>query len=202
MFGKPRIIYYAFLIITALLGVFIALTNPQWLWLWCVLPALGALGAWDLNSRSNVLRNYPIIGHLRYLFEFIRPELRQYFFESDLSGRPFNRAQREIVNSRAKGQGSTSPFGTRRDMEDTGFHFVQHSMAPKTVHIRHARLTIGNAQCTKPYDSSRLNISAMSFGSLSGNAVAAMNKGAKLGGLLRTPAKAPSAPTTKPTAAI
>lgn len=182
MFGKPRVIYYAFLIITALLGVFIALTNPQWLWLWCVLPALGALGAWDLNSHSNVLRNYPIIGHLRYLFEFIRPELRQYFFESDLSGRPFNRAQREIVNSRAKGQGSTSPFGTRRDMEDTGFHFVQHSMAPKTVHIRHARLTIGNAQCTKPYDSSRLNISAMSFGSLSGNAVAAMNKGAKLGG--------------------
>ncbi|MDN6180166.1 MAG: FMN-binding glutamate synthase family protein [Halomonas subglaciescola] len=156
--------------------------TPQWLWLWCAMPILCAIGAWDLNSTSNVLRNYPVIGHMRYLFEFIRPEMRQYFFESDVSGRPFNRAQRDIVNGRAKGSGDTSPFGTRRDMEDTGFHFVQHSMTPKSVHIRYARLTIGNAQCAKPYDSSRLNISAMSFGSLSGNAVEAMNKGAKLGG--------------------
>ncbi|WP_017430953.1 FMN-binding glutamate synthase family protein [Vreelandella jeotgali] len=182
MFGKPRIIYYAFLVLSALLGIILAFLAPQWLWLWCLLPVLGALGAWDLASRSNVLRNYPVIGHMRYLFEFIRPEMRQYFFESDVSGRPFNRAQRDIVNARAKGEGDTSPFGTRRDMEDTGFHFVQHSMAPRTVAPRHARVTIGNAQCRQPYSSSRLNISAMSFGSLSGNAVAAMNRGARLGG--------------------
>jgi glutamate synthase domain-containing protein 2 len=182
MFGQPRLIYYAFLCLTVIAGIAVAFLAPQWLWLWCAMPVLAAVGAWDLNSTSNVLRNYPVIGHMRYLFEFIRPEMRQYFFESDVSGRPFNRAQRDIVNSRARGNGDTSPFGTRRDMEDTGFHFVQHSMAPKSVHIRYARLTIGNAQCAQPYDSSRLNISAMSFGSLSGNAVAAMNKGAKIGG--------------------
>ncbi|GAA3903784.1 FMN-binding glutamate synthase family protein [Halomonas cibimaris] len=181
MFGNPLAVYYAFLALTALLGGLLALLAPQWLWLWSVMPLLAWLGARDLRSTRNVLRNYPVIGHMRYLFEFIRPEMRQYFFESDLSGRPFNRAQREIVNARARGEGDTSPFGTRRDMEDTGFHFVQHSLVPQVVDARHARLTIGNAQCSKPYSSSRLNISAMSFGSLSGNAVEAMNKGAKLG---------------------
>jgi len=181
MFGNPRVFYGVFVILTLASGAALARWAPAWLWLWGILPVLAVMGAWDLRSRHNVLRNYPILGHLRYMLEFVRPELRQYFFESETSGRPFNREQRDLVNARADGGSDTSPFGTRRDMEGAGFDFVQHSMAPKNVDSRYARLVIGGPQCRLPYDSSRLNISAMSFGALSGNAVAAMNKGAKLG---------------------
>lgn len=181
MFGSPRLIYVAFVVLTVVIGVALVLFEPIWLWLWWVMPALVVVGAWDLQSKHNVLRNYPMLGHLRYMLEFVRPELRQYFFESEQSGRPFNREQREIINKRANGQSDTEPFGTRRDIEDAGFDFVQHSMAPKEVDPACGRIVIGGPQCSQPYDSSRLNISAMSFGSLSGNAVAAMNKGAKLG---------------------
>src|SRR5699024_11683327 len=103
---------------------------PWWLILWGILPILAVIGACDFISKHNVLRNYPIIGHGRYMLEFVRPELRQYFFESEQSGRPFNREQRRIVNDRADGKPDTSPFGTRRDVEDAGFDFVQHSIAP------------------------------------------------------------------------
>jgi glutamate synthase domain-containing protein 2 len=181
MFGYPRLIYAGFVLLTIALGVVLALWWPIGLWPWLLLVALVIVGALDLRSRHNVLRNFPVIGHLRYMLEFLRPELRQYFFESETSGRPFNREQREIVYKRSAGAGDTSPFGTMRDFEDAGFNFAQHSMAPKDVDKRHARLMIGGSQCRQPYDSSRLNISAMSFGSLSGNAVAAMNRGAALG---------------------
>lgn len=181
MFGYPRLIYSVFVIVTLGIGAALAIWAPFWLWLWAIMPGLAIIGALDLNSHHNVLRNYPILGHLRYMLEFVRPEMRQYFFESDISGRPFSREQRDLVNARADGGSDTSPFGTRRDVEDPGFDFAQHSMAPRVVDSRHARIIIGGPQCRQPYDSSRLNISAMSFGSLSGNAVAAMNKGAKLG---------------------
>ncbi|MES1924156.1 FMN-binding glutamate synthase family protein [Salinisphaera sp. T31B1] len=181
MFGYPRVIYVGYVVATLLLGLVLALFAPHWLWLWLILAALAVVGAFDLRSQANVLRNFPILGHLRYMLEFMRPELRQYFFESETSGRPFSREQREIVYSRAAGRGDTSPFGTIRDYEDAGYNFTMHSMAPRTVDKRHARLIIGNDQCRQPYDSSRLNISAMSFGSLSANAVAAMNRGAALG---------------------
>jgi glutamate synthase domain-containing protein 2 len=181
MFGSPRLIYIGFTVITALLGLACLVWNPIWLWPWSVLLLLALVGAWDLQSRHNVLRNYPILGHLRYMLEFVRPELRQYFFESNQSGRPFNREQREIVNKRADGLPDTEPFGTTRDVEGAGFDFAQHSIAPKQVDERYARIIIGGPQCSKPYNSSRLNISAMSFGALSSNAILAMNKGAKLG---------------------
>jgi glutamate synthase domain-containing protein 2 len=181
MFGSPRLIYACFTAITLLLGLACLMWSPIWLWPWSVLLFLVLVGAWDLQSRHNVLRNYPILGHLRYLLEFVRPELRQYFFESNQSGRPFNREQRKIVNQRADGMADTEPFGTTRDVEGAGFDFAQHSIAPKQVDERYARIMIGGPQCSKPYNSSRLNISAMSFGALSGNAVMAMNKGAKLG---------------------
>lgn len=181
MFGHPRLIYGVFVILTLAAGAALAVWAPLWLWPWAVLPVLVIVGACDLRSHHNVLRNYPILGHLRYMMEFVRPELRQYFFESDTNGRPFSREQRDIVNARADGGSDTSPFGTRRDVEDPGFSFLQHSMAPRVVDSRYARIIIGGPQCRQPYDSSRLNISAMSFGSLSGNAVAAMNLGAKLG---------------------
>ncbi|SDL64182.1 Glutamate synthase domain-containing protein 2 [Modicisalibacter muralis] len=181
MFGSPRSIYFCYLAVTLLVGAVLAVWAPAWLLLWAVLAVLAVIGAQDLRSHHNVLRNYPILGHMRYMLEFVRPELRQYFFESEQSGRPFNREQRQIVHARANGQPDTSPFGTRRDVEDAGFNFVQHSIAPKKVDPRHARIMVGGPQCSAPYDSSRLNISAMSFGALSGNAVLAMNKGAKLG---------------------
>ena len=181
MLGSPRLLYALFVVITFLLGVAAYLWAPVWLLPWSVMPLLVLVGARDLRSTHNVLRNYPILGHIRYLLEFVRPELRQYFFESGQSGRPFNREQREIVNKRADGLADTEPFGTRRDLEGPGADFVQHSVAPRQVDTCYSRLLIGGPQCRRPYDSSRLNISAMSFGALSGNAVLAMNKGAMLG---------------------
>lgn len=181
MFGSPRLIYICFAISTLLLGAALLVLNPAWLIPWLVLFALTLIGAWDLQSKHNVLRNYPILGHIRYLLEFVRPEIRQYFFESNQSGRPFNREQREIVDKRADGLPDTEPFGTTRDIDGAGFDFAQHSISPKKVDQKYARLIIGGPQCSKPYNSSRLNISAMSFGALSSTAVLAMNKGAKLG---------------------
>lgn len=181
MFGWPRLIYACFAALTLLSGVAAMVWAPGWLPLWAVFFLLAMVGASDLRSKHNVLRNYPILGHIRYLLEFVRPELRQYFFESGQSGRPFNRDQREIVNKRADGLPDTEPFGTTRDIGGAGYIFAQHSITPRKVDPQYARLIIGGPQCMKPYNSSRLNISAMSFGALSSNAVLAMNKGAKLG---------------------
>jgi glutamate synthase domain-containing protein 2 len=181
MFGHPRFLYGLYLVFTIIVGVVLAWLAPVWLWAWAILALLAVVGAYDLLSHHNVLRNFPILGHLRYMMEFVRPELRQYFFESETSGRPFSREQRTIIEERAHGGSDTSPFGTMRDFEDAGFSFVQHSIAPHTVDEKYARIVIGNEQCRQPYDSSRLNVSAMSFGALSANAVAAMNRGAKLG---------------------
>ncbi|MBB3229954.1 FMN-binding glutamate synthase family protein [Halomonas stenophila] len=144
--------------------------------------AFALLGAYDLRSRHNVLNNYPIIGHLRYLLEFIRPELRQYFFESEQSGRPFSRSQRNLINARADGRSDASPFGTLLDFEAAGFDYAEHSLVPKEVPEDITRLTVGGPQCERPYQASRLNISAMSYGSLSSTAVLAMNLGARRGG--------------------
>lgn len=168
-----------FFVVMAVMLVLILVSSALYLlipWL-----ALVALGLYDLHSRHNVLNNYPIIGHLRYMLEFIRPELRQYFFESNQSGRPFNRAQRALINARADGIADTLPFGTLRDFETAGFEFAEHSLAPKEVPESVDRITVGGPQCHQPYSASRLNISAMSFGSLSGRAIEAMNLGAKRG---------------------
>ncbi|MGO1462208.1 MAG: FMN-binding glutamate synthase family protein [Marinobacter sp.] len=181
MFGWPRLIYACFATLTLFSGIAALVWAPAWLPLWAVFFLLAIVGAQDLRSKHNVLRNYPILGHIRYLLEFVRPELRQYFFESGQSGRPFNRDQREIVNKRADGLPDTEPFGTTRDVGGAGYDFAQHSITPRDVDPQYARLMIGGPHCTKPYHSSRLNISAMSFGALSSNAVLAMNKGAMLG---------------------
>ncbi|MBB3189166.1 FMN-binding glutamate synthase family protein [Halomonas cerina] len=171
-------------ILFAVLAV-IAVWIPFWApasYLLIVWLAFALLGVYDLRSRHNVLNNYPIIGHLRYMLEFIRPELRQYFFESEQSGRPFNRAQRTLINARADGQADASPFGTLLDFEAAGFDYAEHSLVPKNVPEDVTRLTVGGPQCQHPYQASRLNISAMSFGSLSSTAILAMNLGAKRGG--------------------
>jgi glutamate synthase domain-containing protein 2 len=144
--------------------------------------ALVLVGVRDVRqSRHAILRNYPVIGHLRFLFEYVRPELRQYFIESDNEAAPFSRAQRSLVYQRAKGAPDNRPFGTQLDVGKQGYEWINHSMFPTTLVTSNFRLTIGPER-EQPYDCSIFNISAMSFGSLSGNAIMALNKGAKLGG--------------------
>lgn len=146
-----------------------------------ILPLI-ALGIYDIASPRNVLSNYPVIGHLRYIMEFISPEIRQYFLEDDESGRPFNRQQRDLIKARGAGSNGTHPFGTEYDVFKSGFDFALHSLDVKQVPKTAERISVGGPQCTQPYYSSRLNISAMSFGALSSHAVLAMNKGAAMGG--------------------
>ncbi|MCW1432478.1 FMN-binding glutamate synthase family protein [Novosphingobium sp. JCM 18896] len=149
-----------------------------------VAAALTCLGLYDLTQPiHSVRRNYPIIGHLRWFFEEIRPEIRQYMIEGDQDKIPFSRSQRSLVYARAKDEVSDRAFGTLLDVYEDGYEFIAHSVrpAPPTDPAKF-RLRIGGQSCTQPYSSSILNISAMSFGSLSANAIRALNKGAALGG--------------------
>jgi glutamate synthase domain-containing protein 2 len=145
--------------------------------------ALAGVGVHDLvQERHSVLRNYPILGHFRFLFESVRPELRQYFFESDTNGVPFSRLQRAIVYQRAKKELDKRPFGTQQDVYGTGYEWINHSLAPKQVLSHDFRVMVGGPACSSSYSMSVFNISAMSFGSLSANAIEALNRGAKAGG--------------------
>ncbi|RYG45244.1 MAG: FMN-binding glutamate synthase family protein [Chitinophagaceae bacterium] len=137
----------------------------------------------DVSQKKHAIRrNYPVLGRLRYLFESIRPEMRQYFFESDLDGKPFNRRQRSIVYQRAKNQKQTVAFGMQADPLQPGYEWVAHSMYPVKMKDKDLRTWIGNDQCLQPYSASIFNISAMSYGALSKTAVQSLNEGAKLGG--------------------
>lgn len=141
------------------------------------------LGLWDLTQpQHSILRNYPVIGHVRWMVELIRPEIRQYLLEAEDEATPFSRAQRSLVYRRAKGVSSDHPFGTLMDVYAQDYEFIQHSTRPiDKPDPKTFRITIGNDQCAQPYSASIFNISAMSFGSLSANAIRALNKGAKLG---------------------
>lgn len=146
-----------------------------------VIPLL-ALGLWDyFQTKHAVLRNFPIVGHARYILELIRPEINQYFIESNTDGVPFSREQRTIVYQRAKKVLDTLPFGTQKNVYEIGYEWLNHSLKPVHVDMKDLRVTIGGPQCKKPYSASILNISAMSFGALSSNAVMALNEGAKMG---------------------
>ena len=148
-----------------------------------VFAGLSALGLWDLRqTKSSVLRNYPVIGHLRFMLEKIRPEIRQYFLESDTEATPFSRSQRSLAYARAKGETDKRPFGSQRDQQADGHEWLNHSLAPSHIATHDFRLTIGGAACTQPYEASVFNISAMSFGALSANAIQALNAGAQRGG--------------------
>ena len=132
------------------------------------------------QNRHSILRNYPVIGHLRFLLEFIRPEIRQYFVEGDNDAAPFSRAQRSIVYQRAKGEPDQRPFGTQLDTGARGYEWINHSLAPTHLTSHDFRITIGAGRA-QPYSASVFNISAMSFGALSANAILALNAGAKKG---------------------
>ena len=146
-----------------------------------VFALLLGLGLRDvLQTRHSVLRNYPVIGHLRFLLEFIRPEMRQYFIESDNEAAPFSRQQRSLVYQRSKGEQDKRPFGTQMDVGATGYEWINHSLVPSELATHDFRVTIG-ATRAQPYSASVFNISAMSFGALSANAILALNAGAKRG---------------------
>ncbi|MGB3488226.1 MAG: FMN-binding glutamate synthase family protein [Xanthobacteraceae bacterium] len=148
-----------------------------------IFGGLTLLGVRDLVQKDHaVLRNYPISAHLRFLLEEIRPEMRQYFFESEKDGMPFSRDTRAVVYQRAKMVLDKRPFGTQENVYSDGYEWMQHSIAPKPRATEKFRITIGGPECTKPYSASVFNISAMSFGALSPNAVRALNAGAKKGG--------------------
>ena len=171
-----------------------------------VCAALVGVGVHDLRqTRHAVLRNYPVIGHMRFLLEFIRPEMRQYFIESDTEATPFSRAQRSLVYQRAKGEPDNQPFGTHLDVGAQGYEWVNHSMAPTKLPTHDFRIWIGGQPgvpspsaepCTQPYNASVFNISALSFGSLSANTILALNKGPNWAALRMTRAKARSLHTT------
>ena len=147
-----------------------------------VLAALAGLGWRDVRqTRHAILRNYPVIGHLRFLLEFIRPEIRQYFVESDHEQAPFSRQQRSLVYQRAKGEPDKRPFGTQLDVHAAGYEWLNHSMAPTKLESHDFRVLVG-ADRAQPYSASVFNISAMSFGALSANAILALNAGARRGG--------------------
>src|SRR5690606_13554545 len=133
-------------------------------------------------KEHTILRNFPVLGHSRYILEFFRPEIQQYFIADNESERPFNREIRSIIYERAKNVRDTVPFGTEQEITSVGYTWVLHSLQPKHVSEVEPRIIVGGPDCKKPYSASRLNISAMSFGSLSPRAIMALNKGAQLGG--------------------
>jgi glutamate synthase domain-containing protein 2 len=149
-----------------------------------VLPVVYMGVADMMQTRQSIKRNFPVIGRLRYFFEMIRPEIQQYFVESDVDGAPINRNERSVIYQRAKRQIDTIPFGTQLDVYAEGYEWSTHSISPKDFHKldHNPRLRFGGKECKQPYDMSVLNISAMSFGSLSKNAILALNSGAKKGG--------------------
>jgi len=170
-------------IVTSILVVVLAQVWPDAWWLFAfILPPI-CLGVYDMLQRKHtILRLYPVVGHFRYLFESIRAEIQQYFVESDTNGVPFSREFRSLVYQRAKGARDTRPFGTLFEVYRDGYEWINHSLAPKTIDQIDSKVRFGGPQCSKPYETSLLNISAMSFGALSKNAIMALNKGAKAGG--------------------
>ncbi len=168
------------LLVVSLLGAGVMGLSGIWP---LVFLALCAVGVYDLQqSHHAILRNYPIIGHFRFMLESIRPEIRQYFLESETEASPFSRAQRTLVYTRAKGQSDKRPFGTQLDVRAIGYEWINHSIAPTKLAGHDFRVKVGGKDCTQPYDISLFNVSAMSFGALSANAIQALNLGAKMGG--------------------
>mgnify|MGYP003636711309 FL=1 len=159
----------------------IRFTNALW-GLAVTIPLLATALLDFVQTRHSLRRNYPLIARFRWLFEDLRPYLRSYIVESDLDGRPFNKDERALVYARSKNEISTHPFGTELDVYSDEYEWLSHSIVPNDAVPEELRIMIGGPQCTKPYSASILNISAMSFGSLGGNAIEALNMGAKKGG--------------------
>jgi glutamate synthase domain-containing protein 2 len=174
--------FFAIVVLWVLSALQLVVGQASFMWV-LLLSALVVVGISDLQQTHHaILRNYPIIGHLRFLLEFIRPELRQYFIESDNEAVPFSRSQRSLVYARSKGDSDKRPFGTQLDVREVGYEWLTHSISPSVIDSHDFRVSVGGPQCKHPYAISLFNVSAMSFGALSANAVMALNLGAKKGG--------------------
>ena len=196
MSGRPTIVDALFrdqalarnsLLLIGLVGtVAIALdgiVHPVALWFLILFAPLLLVALIDIfQTRHTLRRTYPVSARIRWFFEWLRPFLRSYIVESDLEGRPFNHDERGLIYARAKGDISTHPFGTELDVYSDEYEWLAHSMKPSEGAEKYTRVTVGTDQCARPYKAARLNISAMSFGSLGANAIEALNLGAKIGG--------------------
>ena len=176
--------YWAWM--TCILAAFacIVLSAVSFWWTWPALAfgALALVGYIDYTQdRQAIRRNYPVLSHFRFFFEFVRPEIRQYFIEADTEELPFSRAQRSIIYQRAKGVADKRPFGTQLNVYQPQYEWINHSIAPSDIADHDFRISIGGPHCARPYSASVFNISAMSFGALSANAILALNEGAKRG---------------------
>jgi len=176
--------YIGALLLTALAAGLVFAGYREWAWVLAIAAPLAALGTWDLVQRKSTLRrNYPLLAHFRYGLESIGPEIRQYFIEADTEETPFSREQRSLVYQRSKHVMDVVPFGTEHNVYDVSYEWINHSIVPSFIESPDFRVRIGQGpETTQPYDTSVFNISAMSFGALSANAIRALNKGAKLGG--------------------
>jgi len=175
------VISFTVLSVTAML-IFV---NWKFSLLLLIFIPLVLMGLYDMyQSKQTIRRNFPLLGRMRYLLESIGPEMRQYFIETDTEGKPFNRLQRSLVYQRSKKEIDTTPFGTQLNVYETGYKWINHSIKaiPFAEVDANPKIKIGSSQCEKPYMASLFNISAMSYGSLSKNAIIALNNGAKQGG--------------------
>lgn len=185
MIKKPAVLFLitALLLITAASIWATVAVSLWWLFAVALFGVLAGVAAYDvLQRRHAVLRNYPLFGHLRYLLEKIRPEMQQYFIERDYDGRPFDRDTRTVVYEQAKGIHEETSFGTELDVTLPGYEFVEQATVPLIPDDEQPRVRVGGPDCTQPYDMALLNVSAMSFGALSANAIRALNAGAAGGG--------------------
>lgn len=170
-------------VISLLFVYLLSFVWPEALWAYVFVLPLITLGIYDVTQKAHtLLRLYPVVGHFRYFFESIRPEIQQYFVEDNLNGTPVNREFRSLIYARAKGMRDTRPFGTQFDVYRVGYEWVNHSIAPKKATKEACRITFGGKDCSQPYESAIFNISAMSYGALSKHAIRALNRGAQIGG--------------------
>ncbi|MDI6031643.1 FMN-binding glutamate synthase family protein [Flavobacterium sp. LB2P84] len=174
--------FFIFGIIILFLSAIIAYYYKYSIFFLLTILAIIAIGfANSIQTKHTILRNFPVLGYFRYLFEMIAPELQQYFIERSTDGKPFSRNQRSLAYQRAKNIDSTTPFGTQLNLNQSSYEGIKHSIFPTVVNEELPRVLVGGQDCTQPYLASLLNISAMSFGSLSENAIVALNKGAQKG---------------------
>ncbi|HQV06040.1 MAG TPA: glutamate synthase-related protein [Chitinophagaceae bacterium] len=181
---KPRQIFLllSFIILAAIAGIYF-IWKPV-LWFLILFAPIILIGIRDIfQTKHAIKRNFPVIGNFRYMLEKVRPEIMQYFVETDTEGRPINRLHRSLIYQRAKKVNDTTPFGTQMNVYEIGYEWMDHSIyAINNADLEHEpRILVGGKKCKQPYSASILNISAMSFGALSKNAVLAMNTGAKMG---------------------
>lgn len=177
-------IIFSLVSVAIVVAVGFFLWPPMW-WSFVVLGPIILLGFYDMTQTHHaIMRNFPIFGRGRYVMEELRPKLYQYFIESDTNGAPISRIFRSVVYQRAKKVLDTTPFGTQLDVYEEGYEWMNHSIGALDAHEldQDPRTRVGGEDCKQPYDASLFNVSAMSFGSLSKNAIMALSGGAQIGG--------------------